>query len=351
MPRPAATTAAPSDPGATRLDRSVQLGPCQYRVLIRAGAGARAALTAAARDLGAARFLLVAAARTPADQLAEAAATLAPAGELLVLRGAPGVPLSFPEPTPDTVVVLLGGRRALRAGLACAGRARLVHLPTTLAAMCDAAVGVQPDGAGGLRAPAQVWCRPDLLRGPQHAGLYPLLRNVLAICPYHLRAVADRLRPDGRYPAPVLAAFVALCVEARAGVLAYDPLGTGPGTVLRYGEGTLQGLLRAARTARRLGLLDAADEAAHHELLAAAGVRVVPSEPTPEVAELVLLRALGHPHTTAGSLLTPVRADRTAVDATAVADADTLDTLDTADTAAPPVARDAGRPVPVRAGR
>jgi hypothetical protein len=267
----------------------------------------------------------------PARQLADAVAALARVGKVLVLRGGRAT-ARLPEPAPGTVVVAVGGRRTIRSVLGRPWRAKLVAVPTTLAAMSEAHVLAGPDGP---RAPALLWCRPDLLEGPQHAGLYPLLRDVLAICPYHLDAVAGRLRTDGRYEPTVLASFVALCLEAQTAVLTYDPLGQGPGAVLRYGQGTAQGLLLAARLAERLGLLDGEGVAVHLRLLALAGL---PTEagPAPEagtVRELVLLRELGRPRVVGGSLLTPVPAS------------DVRALLEPAAAAAPPASR-AEHPVP-----
>lgn len=78
-------------------------------------------------------------------------------------------------------------------------------------------------------------------------------------------------------------------------MLTFDPFGRGPGAVLRYGQGTAQGLLLAARLAERLGLLDAAGAAAHLRLLAAAGLPTELGRKAVAARELVLLRALGNP--------------------------------------------------------
>ncbi|WP_145909384.1 hypothetical protein [Kitasatospora viridis] len=288
-------------------DRAVQAGPCHYPVLVRIGRQAGEGLAEAVRGLGGARFLVVAASGAPARQLGAAVAALALVGKVLVVRGE-RVALRLPVPTPDTVVVAVGGGRTVRSVLGWARRGQVVAVPTTLAAMSEAYV---LPGSDGPRAPALLWCRPDLLDGPQHAGLYPLLRDVLAICPYHLDSVAGRLRADGRYEPAVLASFVALCQEAQAGVLTFDPLGQGPAAVLRYGQGTAQGLLLAALLGERLGLLGAEGVAAHLRLLARAGLATeLGPGPGAEVArELVLLRALGRPRVAGGSVLTPVPAE------------------------------------------
>ncbi|WP_037605039.1 dehydroquinate synthase/iron-containing alcohol dehydrogenase family protein [Streptacidiphilus rugosus] len=275
------------------LDRAVQVGAFRYPVLVRVGTAASGALTEHVRGLAAdRRCALVAGPGVSARQLGEVTAALEPL--------APGGPAGG-------VLVAVGGRATLRRALATAGTAPVVLVPTTLGAMCGASVLVRGDAATGRpRAPALVWCRPDLLDGPQHGGLFPVLRDVLAICPYFYDSVAARLRPDGRYDPATLAAFVALCVEAQSGVLGYDPLGRGPGAVLRYGAGRAAGLLLAARVARRLGLLGEADADAHRRLVAAAGLSTAEQVWPDRAGTLVLLEALGRPHVCAGSLLTPV---------------------------------------------
>ncbi|MGC0313329.1 hypothetical protein [Kitasatospora acidiphila] len=92
-------------------------------------------------------------------------------------------------------------------------------------------------------------------------------------------------------------------------MLTFDPFGRGPGAVLRYGQGTAQGLLLAARLAERLGLLDAPGAAAHLRLLAAAGLPTELGRKAVAVRELVLLRALGNPRVAGGSMLTAVSPD------------------------------------------
>ncbi|WP_035796775.1 dehydroquinate synthase/iron-containing alcohol dehydrogenase family protein [Kitasatospora mediocidica] len=350
-----APSCAPSD-----LDREIRIGPCHVSVRIRAGAAGRIArneLSRALRGLGARRFLVLGEDSARPGQQAEApdaalgevlaevlAALSAADAPVLLLRRRPGAGPCHPAPAVGTVVVAVGGSRLLRAAARSAGAAPLVLVPTTLAAMCDAAVSVRWDADGGcLRAPALVWSRPGLLRAqpPERAGLYPLLRNVLAVCPYHFDSVAARLRADGRYAPTTLAAFVALCADARSTVLDDDPLARGRGAVLEYGAPLARsvggapgtGLLATARLAERLGLLDAAGRRAHRELLTRAGLagELPHGDATarPGALDLVLLDALGQPHCTAGSLLTRVGA------------ADLRAVL----TPAVPVAADGGTPV------
>ncbi len=162
---------------------------------------------------------------------------------------------------------------------------------------------------------------------------------MLAVSPAGYRPLAAALRPEGGYRPRELAAFLALCADARAAVTRDDPLERGPGRALGYGrtvgrairllaggalgEGPSEGLgmLVAARIAVRLGLLPAEDEQAHRDLLRRAGLPVVlppgvdpaglaAAVPVAAARDgedgLVLLTGLGRPHTGRGSLLTGV---------------------------------------------
>jgi 3-dehydroquinate synthase/2-deoxy-scyllo-inosose synthase len=320
------------------IDRLVRLGPCQVALRVRWGEAARGGLTRAVAALDPARVTVVSGAGTPARMVAEVLGDLAPA-------------TSVEQRAERAVVVVVGDGPVLRASLRRAGSARVVMVPTTLDAMCDAALSPTWDArADRFRAPALVWCRPDLLPGPMPGpasgpasdtttgpspaptsaltpgptGLVPVLRNVLAVCPASYDSVAARLRPDGRYPAATLAGFVGLCADVRDTTLCFDPAGRGPGAVLEYGaplahalaDSPGPGLLATARLSAQLGLLDAADERAHHDLIARAGLSTTPglrSHLDPDGAleqglDLVLLDALGHPHCVDGSLLTQVAA-------------------------------------------
>ncbi|MER5866016.1 hypothetical protein [Kitasatospora sp. NPDC002040] len=195
-----------------------------------------------------------------------------------------------------------------------------VRLAGTLGALCGPALSLR---AG---APAVVWGQLEQLASGQVAGgVVELIRCVLAVCPAHLDRVAAALTPTGRYGHRALLAFIAICVDARAALTAYDPLELGPARALGYGREIGQALHRAGGlppaaaaglgllVAGRLGGLGPADELAHRELLLRAGLPVtVPGRTDLDAVAaavppaLLLLDRLGHPRCVDGRLLTPV---------------------------------------------
>ncbi|WP_441249284.1 3-dehydroquinate synthase family protein [Kitasatospora sp. McL0602] len=260
--------------------------------------------------------------------------------------------------TRRTVLVAVGGEElGAAAGVLAAllfQGVRLVRVPTSLGALCGEALSLSrrlPAEMLGLHhAPTLVWGQLDLLAEEPadelRAGLTTVVRHVLAVCPAHYDRLAAVLNPEAAYGPRELAAFVALCVDARAAVVAYDPLERGPARALAYGRSLGRavraltgealrpgcadalGLLAAARIAAHLGLLDAADERAHQELLLRAGLPValpvvLPAGVDPAALPaavraalavggedgLLLLAGLGRPHVADGSLLTRVGAD------------------------------------------
>ncbi|GAA0690524.1 hypothetical protein GCM10010193_51100 [Kitasatospora atroaurantiaca] len=339
---------------STDLDRVLQSGGAHYRLRVRSGDHAWDELARELAALDADRFVVLADGGVPPELLARVPAqvlripgactlqTVELLAEQLLQAGA----------TRRTVLLAVGGEQAggvagLLAGLLFQGL-RLVHLPTTLAAMCGSALSLRhllPSGVLGTHhAPELVWNQLDLLRARPvdelRSDLAELIRNVLAVCPAHYDRVAAILHPDARYGLRDLASFIAVCADARAAVTAYDPLERGPARVLEYGRtlgrgiGLLTalrpgcadglGMLASARTAVHLGLLDAADERAHRELLLRNGSpvtlpRSVDLDALPSAVRLatarsgepglVLLRALGRPHCVGGDLLTRVDED------------------------------------------
>ncbi|MGV9266042.1 3-dehydroquinate synthase family protein [Kitasatospora sp. NPDC003701] len=342
--------------GNTEFDRRIQAGPANFPLAVRRGEDSWAELAERTAAFGADRFLLVADGAAPADQLARVramAAAYAPC-TVLDLRSAPPPAGPRADRPPSerpaaegrrtgrrTVVIALGGEQA------CAVAADL-RVPTTLAAAVGPALTLRrpPPDARALparTAPALVWVRSDLLADrpvPEtRAGMIDVIRHVLAVCPAQYQALAGSVDPEARYSAGAVAAFLAVCADARAALVCFDPFETGPALALGYGrslaalvrslagrplapgDAEALGLLLAARIAVRLGLLDAAGAWAHRELLARNGsVTALPGAPdgaafADAVAAarapgpgVLLLAGLGRPYCVRGRLLTPVGA-------------------------------------------
>ncbi|GAA2747705.1 3-dehydroquinate synthase family protein [Kitasatospora cinereorecta] len=345
-----------ADPDDTaELDRDLQLGPARVRLTVRSGDTGWDELHRELDALPAARCTVLADPGTPPGLLArirpgapvlrtDGAATLSDVerlAERLLAAGAGRDTVLLAVGGPD--VADLGGLLAALLFQGC----RLVQVPTTLGALCGPALSLRHTVASGVlgawHAPQLVLGQLDLLdRQPAdglRADLAEVVRHVLAVCPGPYDRVAASLRREGRPSRRELVAYVALCADARAAVLAYDPQERGPGLALEYGRtlgrairllcgGDLPvghadalGMLTAARIAVRLGLLDREGERAHLELLAAARLPLVPPVPIDPAAfpaavrlaaarsgrrGLVLLDAPGQPHCTDGSLLTDV---------------------------------------------
>ncbi|GAA0288367.1 hypothetical protein GCM10010302_28390 [Streptomyces polychromogenes] len=315
---------------------------------LRCGAGTAGELTGVLGELNPRRIALVTDPGLPRAHAAHVLRLLGAAAPTAVLwpqlptGGGAGLP-AVPD---DALVVAFGGSRVMaaagRALRADGTRPPLVRLPTTLRAMSDSALSVA-DGTGGPgAAPLLVRIQAEFLDTlpPRalRAGLSPLLRTVLAVVPGSAARVAARLRPGGGYGPEVLLSFVSLCVEARSALCLHDPLERGPAAAFRYGEGVARavaglspgipygealaaGLRASAAVARALGLLSAADEAAHEDLLARAGAaRTLPGGIEPgrvaaavtgggRSAPMVLLRGPGEPYAHGGGLFTEVGAD------------------------------------------
>ncbi|MEQ1786821.1 MAG: 3-dehydroquinate synthase family protein [Acidimicrobiales bacterium] len=192
----------------------------------------------------------------------------------------------------DAVVAVGGGLVTDVAGFAAASYHRgvpVVHVPTTLLGMVDAAIGGKtgvnlPEGknlVGAFWQPVAVLCDTDAL-----ATLPPreLRSGQGELAKYHFLAAADLLALD-------LDERIAAAVRIKADVVAADEredptnrrgrailnyghtlghaLEIETAHDLRHGEAVAIGLAYAAALARRLGRIDDARVAEHHRVLAA----------------------------------------------------------------------------------
>ncbi|OKK03597.1 hypothetical protein AMK26_19240 [Streptomyces sp. CB03234] len=357
-PTTAPTTTPPTTtpPTAISMDRAILAGNLHFPVLVRGGDATWPELTRIATDLAADAFWLVTDAGLPRGHTARVLSALGPAAPTRVLR-APAPDTAWDEtPTPDTVVVALGGSTVIEAAARLAAgtpdRPRLLLVPTTPRAMTDTALSLEHPAAHGL-APTLVWAQLDLLRtlppDELRTGLAALVRNVLAVSPSFYDTAAALLRPDVTgFDAPLMARVVALNADIRATLMYYDPSEQGPAMAFSYGrtvadallsmgaglsegDAAALGMLVAARVAVLLGLLDPAAERAHHELMARWGApRKLPAPLTVDTvaavlrrgaatgpvpapyagpARMVLLDGLGAPHVVRGRMLTEVDDD------------------------------------------
>jgi 3-dehydroquinate synthase len=217
------------------------------------------------------------------------------------------------------LVAVGGGVVGDVAGFAAATYLRgipLVHVPTTLLAQVDSAVGGKvgvnlPAGknlVGAFHAPALVVADPDVLRTlPRRefrAGLYEVVKyGVVASRPLFDRVAAGLSRifaHDRDQIVPV----VAECCRIKAGVVSRDEREAGPRRVLnfghtvghaleaitryrrfRHGEAVAYGMLAAARISAGRGLLAADAEAQLKDLILHMG-------PLPLVTDLRIPEAL-----------------------------------------------------------
>lgn len=186
----------------------------------------------------------------------------------------------------DVVIAVGGGMVTDVAGFAAASYHRgipVVHVPTTLLGMVDAAIGGKtgvnlPEGknlVGAFWQPSAVVCDLDALTSlperERRCGLGEMAK-------YHFLTGDDLLRLD-------LVDRVARCVEIKAEVVASDEREGGRRAILNYGhtlahaletatghriahgEAVAVGLVFAARLAERLGRIDAARVAEHRRVV------------------------------------------------------------------------------------
>ncbi|WP_380281056.1 hypothetical protein [Kitasatospora purpeofusca] len=310
---------------SVRLDRRIQAGAAHVSLAVRSGEPSWSELGAWLDGLGADRFLVVTDGTAPEDALAGVRALAADRAPTTVhdLRDGP-LPAGARA---GAAVLAVGGERAC-------GIPADVRVPTDLAAACGPALALHRPVTAAL-----VWVRADLLAARPaawtRAGTVAVVRHVLAVCPAHYPTLAALLHPGARYDEPMLTALLALCADARAALVCFDPDETGPALALGYGRSLADavravagpdlapgdaealGLLIAARVAARLGLAAGATGWAHRELLARNGSatalpggvdvdRLTAALAAAAGPGLLLLAELGRPYCADGRLLTPV---------------------------------------------
>jgi 3-dehydroquinate synthase len=228
----------------------------------------------------------------------EAAKSLSVAGELWSLLGRQAFTRT------DAVVGLGGGATTDLAGFVAACWLRgvpVVHVPTTLLGMVDAAVGGKTgvDTAegknlvGAFHSPTAVLCDLDSLatlpRAELVSGLAEVVKTGLVADTGMLDLLVDAdaaTDPAG----PVIRELVERSVRVKADVVGRDLRESGPREILNYGhtlghavevvesyrwrhgEAVSVGLVYAAELAHAAGRLDAADVARHRELLGGLGL-------------------------------------------------------------------------------
>jgi 3-dehydroquinate synthase len=228
----------------------------------------------------------------------EAAKSLSVAGDLWSLLGRRAFTRT------DAVVGLGGGTTTDLAGFVAACWLRgvpVVHVPTTLLGMVDAAVGGKTgvDTAegknlvGAFHPPAAVLCDLDVLgtlpRTELVSGLAEVVKTGLVADTGILELLADAKAATDPASA-VVRELVERSVRAKADVVGRDLREAGPREILNYGhtlghavevvesyrwrhgEAVSVGLVYAAELAHAAGRLDAADVARHRELLGGLGL-------------------------------------------------------------------------------
>ncbi len=253
----------------------------------------------------------------------EAAKTAAVAVDAWERLGAAGFTRS------DAVVTVGGGATTDMGGFVAATwlrGVRVVHVPTTLLAMVDAAVGgktgMNTDAGknlvGSFHEPAGVLCDLDLLatlpRPELVAGLAEVVKCGFVADPEILRLVESGPEAALDVTGPVLRELVERAVAVKAEVVAGDLRETGgtgghPGREvlnyghtmghalerhsdyrLRHGEAVALGMVYVAELARRAGLLDDETAARHRRVLELVGLPVTaPDAPAYDDA-LALMR-------------------------------------------------------------
>lgn len=263
--------------------------------------------------------------------------------------------------TRSSVIVALGGGLAgnvagLVAGL-CLRGLPLVHIPTTLLAQSDSVLSLKQGVNGKLgknhvgifKAPAFVWSHLSFLASlPQReiqAALCEAIKNALIVTPDRILDLLAILRPQAAYTPEQFTHLIEWCIEAKLAVMENDAFEKHQAVVLEYGHsvghavellarGTLThgeavgiGIVVEGDIAHRIGLLSTEDLDMHYALLRANGTpTTIPATlgterilevmrqdnkrgyllPKAEHFDLVLLRALGKPNRTEGTVLTQV---------------------------------------------
>jgi 3-dehydroquinate synthase len=283
-----------------------------------------------ARRLPDARTAAIAFDPGPSDALAAASASLTEAGLRVVDIALPkgeaakahdvlghvwaGLRSAGVEPT-DVLVAVGGGAALDLAGFAAATYMRgipVVHIPTTLLAMVDAAIGgktaIDHSGAknlaGAFHAPALVVCDPTTLatlaEEEIRAGLGEVVKAAVLAAPLMLDLLEMVTKPTGW--------MIEQSVRVKAGYVAADPFDRGlrrslnlghtfahaiesaSGFTIRHGEAVSIGLVAAARLGSRYDITDPQLEARLRAVLDRQGLPIVLPH---ELDRDVLLDAMG----------------------------------------------------------
>ncbi|GAA1956027.1 3-dehydroquinate synthase [Catenulispora subtropica] len=205
----------------------------------------------------------------------------------------------------DAIVGLGGGATTDLAGFAAATwlrGVRVVHLPTTLLGMVDAAVGGKTgintaEGknlVGAFHPPAGVLCDLDTLQTlPPHdfvAGMAEVVKCGFIADPEILRLIESDVAGAGRFDGPHTRELVERAIQVKAEVVSSDLKEAGRREILNYGH-TLGhaierneryrwrhgaaisvGMVFAAELGRLAGRLDDATAARHREILTELGL-------------------------------------------------------------------------------
>jgi 3-dehydroquinate synthase len=248
----------------------------------------------------------------------------------------------------STIVTFGGGVIGDTAGFAAATYLRgvaLVHVPTTLLAQVDSAIGgkvgvnhaLGKNLIGAFYQPHAVFADPSVLdtlhRREFRAGLYEVIKyGMTSSAPLFDRLGRDRSAIFAKDP-HVLAAIIAESCRIKAAVVSADEREAGPRRVLNFGhtaghaleavtryrryqhgEAVAYGMLVAAELAARRGALADVDRRALADLIASLG----PLPPVADVSAAQVLEAMKHDKKVVAGRLHFVLP--TAVGATAIVD-------------------------------
>ncbi|MDR2380102.1 MAG: 3-dehydroquinate synthase [Bifidobacteriaceae bacterium] len=205
----------------------------------------------------------------------------------------------------DLIVALGGGATTDLAGFVAATWLRgtpVVHVPTTLLAMVDAAIGgktaIDTDEGknlvGAFHQPYAVLCDPVLLNSLPEAelisGMAEVIKAGLIADPGILDVVWSGPRETLNLSGPLLTELIRRAVAVKAEVVGEDPHESGRRAVLNYGhtfghaieqvehfewrhgDAVAVGMVFAAETAVRAGLMEPSLLGLHRELLSAVGL-------------------------------------------------------------------------------
>lgn len=221
----------------------------------------------------------------------------------------------------SAVVTVGGGVIGDMGGFAAATYLRgigLAHVPTTLLAQVDAAIGGKvgvnlPGGKNLVGAFYQPWVvviDPDVLstlpRREFRAGLYEVIKYGMACDREVFDALTRDLSPISRRDPAALAPMIARCVRIKAAIVSRDEREAGAREVLNFGH-TAGHALEAVTRYRRFrhgeavgyGMLVAADLAAGRGLLDARGQRALAAlvaklGPLPAVSDIAPAAVVEH---------------------------------------------------------